>query len=204
MLRRDDDDGRRPGVTMQGRPCSGSCAFRSHRCSAGSGPSSGRTTGITGCCSAGRIAGLRTRTRSPVGSAADGDGRSAGDRPVDVWHSYATAGRNAKIDWKALSMAVALGNSPTVRLDKAMMPHSLHHAWCACASRWARRTRVRQVCWVRAVAGGTGRGATAVRRATFARPASSGMNEPRAAWLRGDACPARLSWWELPPRPTCG
>ena len=59
------------------------------------------------CCSAGRTAGRRILTRSR------GDSRSSPRRPDlpeidlhDVRHSYATAGRDAKIDWKALSQRI--------------------------------------------------------------------------------------------------
>jgi integrase len=38
--------------------------------------------------------------------AARGGGQTARDRPADVRHSYATAGHNAKIDWKALSQRI--------------------------------------------------------------------------------------------------
>jgi len=74
-----------------------------------------------------------------------------------------------------------------------------------CGQRWAQRSRVRQAWRVREVAGGAGRGALVVRVGQpFASTAGSGMNGPRAAWLRGDACLARLWLWELPPRLTCG
>jgi hypothetical protein len=38
----------------------------------------------------------------------------------------------------------------------------------------------------------------------FASTVQRRMNGPRAAWLRSDACLARLWLWELLPRPTCG
>ena len=104
MLRR-DDDGRWPGVTLQGRPCSGSGAFRSHRCSAGSGPSSGRTTRSLGAVLRGEWPPHPDTITRRFKKLAQAAGLPAIDLH-DVRHSYATAGRNAKIDWKALSKRI--------------------------------------------------------------------------------------------------
>ena len=59
------------------------------------------------CCSAGRTACPRTPTRSRDGSS--GSRRRPGLPEIDlhdVRHSYATLGRDAKIDWKALSQRI--------------------------------------------------------------------------------------------------
>ncbi len=76
------------------------------RCPTGSVRTTGRTTTITACCSAGKTAGRRTLTPSPDGSS------SWPPRPAclevdlhDVRHSHATAGRDAKITDKAMRPA---------------------------------------------------------------------------------------------------
>jgi hypothetical protein len=62
-----------------------------------------RTIRITACCSAGKTAGLRTRTRSPGGSRSSPPLRACQRSTCTTSpHSCATAGRDAKIDWKAL------------------------------------------------------------------------------------------------------
>jgi hypothetical protein len=100
--------------------------------------------------------------------------------------------------------AVAL--SPAMGAPAAHNRGDLCVGWVRmCGQRSAQRSRVRQAWRVREVAGGADRGAACCTRgATFASTAGGGMNGPRAAWLRGDACLARLWLWELPPRLTCG
>ncbi len=72
---------------------------------AAGGASSVRTIRITGCCSAGRLAGLRIPTRSHGGS------RSSPRRPGCPRSTCTTCGTvtplwDAKIDWKALSQRI--------------------------------------------------------------------------------------------------
>ena len=67
---------------------------------------SGPATTIMVSCSAGRTAGRRTPTRSRAGSSVCPRQRPAGDRPSRRRHSYATVGRDARIDWKALSKRI--------------------------------------------------------------------------------------------------
>jgi integrase len=69
---------------------------------------SARTTTITGYCSAGRTRrpprpDTITRRFKQLAAAA---GLPEIDLHDDVRHSYATAGRDAKIDWKALSQRI--------------------------------------------------------------------------------------------------
>jgi integrase len=69
-------------------------------------PSSAPTTAITACCSAGKTAGPRIPTRSRrFKRLAERAGLPLIELH-DVRHSYATAGRDAKIDWKALSQRI--------------------------------------------------------------------------------------------------
>ena len=58
-----------------------------------------------GCCAAGRTASLRIPTRTAL-SPARRDAGLPRINPCDVRHSYATVGRDAKIDWKALSTRI--------------------------------------------------------------------------------------------------
>ena len=116
-------------------------------CSTRSARTSGRTTTTTASCSAGRTASLRTPTRSPADSS--GSPRHA-DLPEidlhDVRHSYATAGRNAKIDWKALSKRIGhcrrRVHDEAVRADRPRSrPRGCEHARRADHRRPARLDR---------------------------------------------------------------
>ena len=74
-------DPRTPSTSWRSTRSPSPRSGRTSRCSTRSGGTSGRTTTITACCSAGRTASPRTPTRSPAGSSGS-QRRAARDRPA--------------------------------------------------------------------------------------------------------------------------
>src|ERR1700730_173846 len=92
------------------------------RCSTRSARISGRTTTITVCCSAGRMAGRRIPTRSRDGPSS-WPRRAVCQKSTFTTSATAMPPRDAKIDWKALSQRI--GHADVAFTMKQYVPNEL-------------------------------------------------------------------------------